>query len=83
VVLDVLHQAGLTGPAQQLPATVREKDGVSASGKNIHYYLNYSGNPQTFPYSHRAGADLLTGKTVASSDQLTIGPWDLAIIEER
>jgi beta-galactosidase len=82
VVLDVLRQAGLTGPAQQLPPAVREKDGVSASGKNIHYYLNYSGNPQTFAYSHGSGSDLLTGKTVASSDQLTIGPWDLAIIEE-
>ncbi|HZD47309.1 MAG TPA: Beta-galactosidase C-terminal domain, partial [Silvibacterium sp.] len=83
VVLDVLKQAGLTGPAQQLPATVREKDGVSASGKNIHFYLNYSSNPQTFAYSHAAGSDLLTGKSITSTDQITLQPWDLAVIEER
>jgi beta-galactosidase len=83
VVLDVLKQTGLTGPAQQLPPSVREKDGVSASGKNIHYYLNYSSDPQSFAYSHGAGSDLLTGNAVASSGQLTLQPWDLAIIEER
>ncbi len=83
VVLDVLKQAGLTGPAQQLPPAVREKDGVNPSGKKIHYFLNYSGNPQTFAYAYSAGSDLLTGKSIAVSDQITLQPWDLAIVEER
>ncbi|MGA7315284.1 MAG: beta-galactosidase trimerization domain-containing protein, partial [Silvibacterium sp.] len=83
IVLDVLHQAGLTSTAQQLPPAVREKDGVNPSGKTIHYYLNYSSAPQTFAYSHGAGSDLLTGKAIASSDQVTLAPWDLAIIQER
>lgn len=83
VVLDVLKQAGLAGPAQQLPAPVHLKHGTNRMGKQLHYYLNYSSSPQTFPYSHNAGIDLLTDKPVASSTQLTLGPWDLAIIEER
>jgi hypothetical protein len=48
----------------------------------MHYYLNYSGQPQTVTYSYGNGADLLTGKTYARSASMTIPAWDLAIIEE-
>src|SRR6202165_5117198 len=47
VLLDVLETAGLVGPDQQLPAPVRVKHGVNRSGKTIHYYFNYSSDPQT------------------------------------
>jgi beta-galactosidase len=40
VLLDVLENAGLSGPDQALPANVRVKHGVNRSGKTIHYYLN-------------------------------------------
>src|SRR5207237_2623384 len=42
IVLDALREVGLTGPAQQLPPTVRVKHGVARDGRSIHYYLNYS-----------------------------------------
>ena len=83
VLLDVLQMAGLTGPDQQLPTPVHVKHGTNRSGKTIHYFINYSGAPQTFAYAYRAGEDLLTQSGVATSQRITLKPWDLVIIEEK
>ncbi len=83
VLLGVLQLAGLTGPDQQLPPAVRVKHGTNRTGKTIHYFMNYSSTPQTLNYPYRAGNDLLTQNSVDSSQALTLGPWDLAIIEEK
>ncbi len=83
VLLNVLQMAGLTGPDQELPATVRVKHGTNRNGKVIHYYMNYSSDPQTFKYPYKAGEDLLTKTTVAPSQTVTLKPWDLAILEEK
>jgi beta-galactosidase len=83
VLLDVLKQAGLVGPDQQLAAPVRVKHGVNSAGKNIHYYLNYSSQPQTFTYPSTNGVDLLTRKPMEKSQAVTLAPWDLVIVEER
>lgn len=83
VMLDVLQLAGLAGPDQQLPAPVRVKHGTNRDSKNIHYYLNYSSDPQTFTYRYRAGSDLLTQTAVEASQSVTLKRWDLAIIEEK
>ena len=83
IVREVLGLAGLTGPDQELPPKVRVKHGVGNSGKNIHYYLNYSGEKQSFRYPYAAGTDVLTAKTVDKSQSVDLAPWDLAIIEER
>ena len=83
VLLDVLRMAGLTGPDQELPATVRVKHGTNRNGKIIHYYMNYSSDPQTFRYPYKVGEDLLTRTAVASSQTVPLKPWDLAILEEK
>jgi len=83
VLGQVLDLAGLAGPDQQLPTPVRVKHGTSPNGRTIHYYLNYSGEPQVFAYPYRAGEDLLSETQIAPSQQLTLKPWDLMIIEER
>lgn len=83
LLLDVLQMAGLTGPDQELPATVRVKHGTNRNGKTIHYYMNYSSNPQTFKYPYKLGEDLLTKTTVAPFQTVTLKPWDLAILEEK
>src|SRR5260370_13814298 len=83
VVLDVLKKAGVTGPDQDLPATVRVKHGSNRSGKTLHYYLNYSNDPQTFSYAYGSGVDLLTQTAVDRGKQLTLKPWDAAIIAEK
>ena len=79
----MLNLAGLAGPDQQLPGQVRVRHGVSNTGKNLHYYLNYSGQIQTFTYAYASGADVLTRKRVDRLQAIKLGPWDLLIIEER
>jgi beta-galactosidase len=56
--------------------------GVNRLGKRLHYYFNYSGAEVKLTYSYAPGTSLLDGKAVAKSAELTLAPWDLAIIEE-
>jgi len=83
VLLHVLQEAELTGPDQELPAPVRVKHGTNRSGRMIHYYMNYSSEPQSFTYAYGAGEDLLRHAAVAKSQKITLKPWDLAIVEEK
>jgi beta-galactosidase len=83
VLLDVLQRAGIAGPDQNLPASLRAKHGTNRNGKIIHYYLNYSSAEQTFGYSHKNGTDLLSQAAIASSQRITLKPWDLVIVEEK
>jgi beta-galactosidase len=83
IALDVVRLAGLTSSDQQLPATVRVKHGINGKGRKIHYYLNYSSQPQSIEYAYGAGADLLTDRVVNKPQKLTLNPWDLVIVEEK
>ena len=83
VLLDVLQRAGIVRPDQNLPASVRAKQGTNRNGKMVHYFLNYSSNQQTFNYPYAAGTELLTETAVAKSQQITVKPWDLILIEEK
>jgi beta-galactosidase len=83
VLLNVLQEAGLTGPDQSLPPTVRVKHGSNRQGKTLHYYLNYSSDPQTLNYSYAAGTDLLTNNQIAAGQTVTVKPWDLVLVEEK
>src|SRR5919109_2126872 len=83
VVLGVLQVAGLTGPDQALPLPVRAKHGVNRNGKTIHFYLNYSGEPQTFDYPYGDGSDLLRQAALTRNQRVTVQPWDLVIVEEK
>jgi beta-galactosidase len=83
VMLEVLKLAGLTGPDQELPSSVRVGHGVSDSGRNLHYYLNYSGEEQSFTYPYEAGVDIVTNKSIGKSQTVTLKGWDLVIVEEH
>jgi beta-galactosidase len=83
VLTEVLQLAGLTNSDQQLPPGVHSRHGINGSGKRMHYYLNYSSEPQTFAYTHGSGTELLTGTAVGSAAKVTVRPWDLLIVEER
>src|SRR5579859_1625414 len=83
VIRDVLKRAGLTGPDQNLPGTVKVRHGRNAQGKLLHYYLNFSGEEQSAPYSYGNGSDLLTGASLKSGQTLKLKPWDLAIVAEQ
>ncbi len=78
-----LDKLGLTGPDQQLPEALHVQHGVNRLGKKVHYYFNYSDAELNAGYSYGAGTNLLDGKAVANAQRLTLGPWDLAIVEEN
>ncbi len=77
-----LDKAGLTGQDQQLPVAVHVRHGVNRLGKRLHYYFNYSGVEVHLNYAYGEGVNLLDGERVGKSAQLTLQPWDLAIVEE-
>ncbi len=81
VVRDALLDAHVPTPLA-LPPHLIEKTGVNGYGKFLHYFLNYSSAPQSFIYDQPAGMDLLTNKSVATSQRVDLAPWDLVIIEE-
>ena len=83
VLAQVLELAGLTGPDQKLPAPVRVRHGTANSGKTMHYYLNYSARAETFAYPYRAGVEVVSSRAVAGGASLTVGPWDVVVIEEQ
>ena len=83
VLRSAVEQAGLAGPDQLLPAAVHTQHGVNRMGKHLHYYFNYSAAAVKAPYSYAAGTNLLDGKPAAKGAQLSLAPWDLAIIEEQ
>jgi beta-galactosidase len=83
LIAEVLDLAKLTGPDQRLPAPVKVKHGLSNAGKRMHFYLNYSAEPQSVAYPYGAGTELTANKPVAANAALRIGAWDLAIVEER
>ncbi len=83
VLQSVLQEKGLIGPDQQLPSHIQARTGVNRFGKTIRYYFNYSGNPATFTYRHKAGTDLLTSRAVKGDETVTLAPWDLVVVEEN
>ncbi len=82
VLRRVLDGAGLTGPDQKLPESVRVKHGTSKAGKRVHYYLNFSGEPKPFAYPYGDATDVLTGRSASRNATLTAGPWDVLVLEE-
>ncbi len=82
VLKHAIEAASLGSPDQQLPGAVHVQHGMNRLGKRMHYYFNYSGNEVKFEYAYGAGTNLLDSKPVARSEELTLAPWDLAIIEE-
>lgn len=83
VMLDVLKNVGLTGPDQSLPAPVHVKHGINRFNKRVHYYLNYSGAAQKFTYPYADGVDLPTAHRITHGESVTVGPWDVVIVEEN
>ncbi len=57
--------------------------GVNRDGKHIHYYFNYSADNVKFTYNHAGGTGLLGGASPGKGQEISLAPWDLAIIEER
>ena len=78
VVQDAVKNARVADPDQDLPATVHAKHGVNQAGKRVNYYLNYSSDPQQFPYGGQRcrSADEASGRPRRKSDDPTMGRCD-------
>ena len=74
----MLNQAQVEIPKEQFPVIVRK--GINEMGKEIRYYLNYSGKAVEVELG-LDGMDLLEKKQTASNEKLTIAPWDVKVIE--
>lgn len=82
---DILHEAletaGIEVPSSKLPPHVRMRTGHTQRG-TLTYFLNYSDGAVSFA-SPISGRNLLaaTGAHITAGDPLTIGRWDLVIVE--
>ncbi|WP_229210093.1 beta-galactosidase [Duganella sp. Root1480D1] len=82
VLKTALEDAGLSSPHQQLPAQVHTRSGTNDYGRTVRYFFNYSGAAASFKYQYKGGTDLLTSRPVKADETVSLGPWDLAIVEE-
>jgi beta-galactosidase len=83
ILKQALQEAGLTSPDQQLPPQIHAQHGINRMGKHIHYYFNYSADSVKFAYGYGDGTGLIRGTRPSRGQEITLGPWDLAIIEEK
>lgn len=79
---DTLADAGIAvDDSTAFPVIVRK--GVNDLGKEIVYYLNYSPETQPVLYHGHEAEDLLAAKAVRDGEVLTLGPWDLRVLEQK
>lgn len=76
-----LREAQVDLAPEHFPLIVRK--GVNDLGKTVRYYLNYSAKPQSTTNRFADGTELLSGAAIPSNGSITLGPWDLQIIEEN
>ncbi len=91
LVSDEIQSAVIAKKALELGLVTKEnavqypvvfKSGINDKGKNVHYYLNYSGSTLIVPYNCNSGTNLFTKKTINQGENIVLNPWDVAIIEE-
>lgn len=57
--------------------------GTNDYGKTVRYYLNYSAEEKTVPYRYGDAVDVIADETVAALSEITVGAWDVRILEEQ
>jgi len=83
VIRNILKDVGLSGPDQNLPEPVKVRHGRNGQNTLLHYYLNFSGQGQSFAYPYGNGLDLLGGSRINGGQTLKLKPWDLAVVAEQ
>ena len=79
VLQEALRDAKIEIPQEHYPLIRRT--GTNDLGKQITYYLNYSGEACSFTYDGADGTELISGKRLESGQTHTVGAWDLCIVE--
>jgi beta-galactosidase len=83
LIRETLTLAGISLSDSLLPAPVKVKHAESANGEPLHFYFNFSGQPQTFSYNYENGLDLLADKPIKKAQKITLAPWDLIFVKVR
>lgn len=80
---DIMETAGITPNAgsEGFPVIVRR--GKNTQGKEINYFLNYSGQEQKAWCPLKACRELLSGKVFKENEQIILPKWGVAILEEE
>ncbi len=81
IVAGAVTRAGVALPKARFPLIVR--GGALRNGHQVRYVLNYSAKPQRMSYGYAHGTELLSGRPVKRGQTLELGPWGVAIVEER
>jgi beta-galactosidase len=83
LLVHALKDAGVWTDDQAIAFPLIVKNGVNQYGRSLHYYFNYSGRRQQWVYPHKSAIDLLTGKKIQPHQPLSLGPWELMVLEEE
>lgn len=78
LLVDAVRRAGLWDWPQDLAGSLIVRRGTNGRGRPVTYLFNYSGDPVTVEVP--ATGDVVIGDP-ASEGRLTVGPWNLAVIE--
>jgi beta-galactosidase len=70
VLKEELGKIGLTGPDQQLAASVHVQHGVNRLGKRLYYYFNYSSVEVKLNCAYASGTNLLDGRPLAHRSKM-------------
>lgn len=83
IIRDALSRGGVSVLDGSLPAAIKVRQGRNSQGRSIHYYFNFSGQPERFRYRRGAASDLLTGNRVADGAEIVLNPWEVLILLEN
>ena len=76
------QEKGLSDWKQDYAFPLVITEGTNQAGKRLTWYLNYAKEPQRC-ICPQGGTELLSGETYAPGQELTVGGWDLRIIESE
>ena len=79
ILQEALRDAKIKIPTMQYPLI--QRTGTNGAGKQITYYLNYSGEACSFVYDGADGTELISGEKLTGGQTLTIEAWGLRIAE--
>lgn len=74
-----LKEAEITISKEHFPLIIRE--GTNQFGKRIRYLLHYAADSCEYIFDASSGMELLSSRTLQKGDVLTLGPWDVKILE--
>jgi beta-galactosidase len=76
-----VRDAGVADWAQDLAGTVTVRRGTNGRGRALTYLLNYSASPVTLAAPVAGRSVLSEGAEIIQGAEVTIGPWDLLVLE--